>query len=246
MTPAERARILQQVKDWFRLTIAANHIKNTRKLAQSAKFDINPFLTPYLAASLTGGISSEAVARALIYPRVLGTSITTSFGTNMQKFISDMLRTGFGSMVQGIDIEFDDAVDGRHKYCQIKLGPNTINKDDVASIHGHFKTARNLGRTNNVQVAHGDLIIGIMYGEPGQENGHYRKLRDEHDHPLFIGADFWHRLTGHQPFYDELRHAFSEVAVEIATETRSAALIEETIAALAQTEAVRRIAGDIA
>jgi hypothetical protein len=242
MTLAERTRILQQVKNWFRLTIAANHVENTRKLANPAEFNINPFLAPYLAAFLRGGLSADAVARALVYPRVLGTSITTSFGTNMQSFISDVLKNSFGSIVSGIDIEFEDALDRRRKYCQVKLGPNTINKDDVASIHGHFRAARNLGRTNNVQVAHGDLVVGILYGDPGQESGHYCKLRDEHGYPLFIGADFWHRLTGYPPFYDELRLAFSEVA----TEANSAALIEETIAALSQTEAVRRIAGDIA
>lgn len=242
MKPSERARILKQVKKWFRETIATNHVENTRKLANPGEFNINPFLTPYLAAYLSGGLTPDAVARALVYPRVLGTSITTSFGTNMQSFISDVLKNSFGSMVPGIDIEFEDALDNRRKYCQVKLGPNTINKDDVASIHGHFRAARNLGRTNNVQVAHGDLVVGILYGDPGQESGHYCKLRDEHGYPLFIGADFWHRLTGHAPFYDELRHAFSEVA----TEANSATLIEETIATLAQTEAVRRIAGDTA
>ena len=39
-----------------------------------------------------------------------------------------MLKNSFGSMVSGIDIEFDDALDGRHKYCQVKLGSNTIKK----------------------------------------------------------------------------------------------------------------------
>jgi hypothetical protein len=31
-------------------------------------------------------------------------------------------------MVAGIDIEFIDAIDGRRKYCQAKLGPNTITR----------------------------------------------------------------------------------------------------------------------
>lgn len=240
VTATEHARILKQVKDWFRQTIVANHVGNTRKLADPGEFNINPFLAPYLAAFLAGGLSSEAVARALVYPRVLGTSITTSFGTNMQNFISDVLKNSFGSMVAGIDIEFVDTVDGRRKYCQVKLGPNTINRDDVASIHGHFKAARNLGKTNKVQLAHGDLVVGILYGEPGEESGHYRKLRDDHDYPLYIGADFWHRLTGHPPFYDELRHSIAEVAAE----ANGAELVEEVIAALAQTVEVKRLAGE--
>lgn len=142
-------------------------------------------------------------------------------------------------MVSGIDIEFDDALDGRHKYCQVKLGPNTINKDDVVTIHNHFKTARNLGRTNNVRVEQGDLVVAIVYGEPGQESGHYKKLRDEHDHPLYIGQEFWHRLTGDENFYVELLRAISEVAIE----ARGVTLLDETIQKLAATPAIKKLAG---
>ena len=127
MSNVESKLILELVKEWFRIVIVPNHLKNTQKLDSVSEFYINPFLTPYLAAYLTGELTPESVAKALLYPRVLGTSITTSFGTNMQKFISDVLKNSFGSMVSGIDIEFTDALDGRRKYCQVKLGPITIN-----------------------------------------------------------------------------------------------------------------------
>jgi hypothetical protein len=237
MTKTERKRILKQAQEWFRTVILPNHLKNTRKLATSTELDINPFLAPHLAVYLTGEISPEALAKVLIYPRVLGSSINTSFGQNIQKFISDVLGS-FGSLVSGIDIEFVDQIDGRKKYCQVKLGPNTINKDDVASIHGHFKSARNLGRTNNVQVAHGDLVVAILYGEPGQESNHYKRLRDEHGYPLYIGNDFWHRLTGDDKFYDELRIAIAEVAMEAdGMET-----LNDTIHKLAATDKIKQIA----
>ena len=71
---------------------------------------------------MTGQLTPKSIAKALAYPRVLGQSITTSFGMNMQKFISDVLVNAFGSTTQGIDIEFTDCVDGRKKYCQVKLG----------------------------------------------------------------------------------------------------------------------------
>ena len=238
MTNAERKRILEQVKEWFRTVIVPNHLKNTQKLVSASAFDVNPFLAPYLAAFLTGELTPESVAKALLYPRVLGTSITTSFGTNMQKFISDVLKNSFGSMVRGIDIEFVDAVDGRRKYCQVKLGPNTINRDDVETIHQHFKDARNLGRTNNVMVAHGDLVVAILYGEPGQESGHYKRLRDELDYPLFIGQEFWYRLTGDKNFYSKLRQAIAEVAIE----ARGAALLDKTIQQLAATPEIKKLA----
>lgn len=238
MTEAERKRILEQVKEWFRTVIVQNHLKNTQKLKSPSKFDKNPFLTSYLAAYLTGELTPESVAKALIYPRVLGTSITTSFGTNIQKFISGVLKNSFGSLVSGIDIEFTDAVDGRRKYCQVKLGPKTINSDDVETIHRHFKDARNLGRTNNVKVAHGDLVVGILYGEPGQESGHYKRLRDEYDYPLFIGQEFWLRLTGDETFYADLRQAIAEVAIE----ARSADLLGDTVRQLAATPEIKKLA----
>jgi hypothetical protein len=237
MTKTERKRILKQAQEWFRTVILPNHLKNTRKLAASAKLDINPFLSPYLAVYLTGELTPESLAKVLVYSRVLGTSINTSFGQNIQKFISDVLGS-FGSLVSGIDIEFVDQIDGRKKYCQVKLGPNTINKDDVASIHGHFKSARNLGRTNNVQVAHGDLVVAILYGEPGQESNHYKRLRDEHGYPLYIGNDFWNRLTGDDKFYDDLRIAIAEVAMEAdGMET-----LNDTIKKLAATDKIKQIA----
>jgi Type II restriction endonuclease EcoO109I len=214
MTPEQQKALLINAQTWFRTVILPNHLANTAKLKESKEFDINPFLASYLAVFMTGELSPESIAKALTYPRALGSSITTSFGQNMQKFISDVLVNAFGSTTQGIDIEFTDCVDGRKKYCQVKLGPNTINKDDVTTIHGHFKSVRNLGRTNNVSVRQDDMVIGILYGIAGQESNHYKKLSHEHDYALFIGKDFWHRLTGAEDFYDRLIHAISEVAQE--------------------------------
>lgn len=214
MTPEEQTALLIDAQTWFRDVILPKHLANTAKLKKAKKFDINPFLAPYLAVFTTGELKPESIAKALAYPRVLGSSITTSFGQNMQKFISDVLSNAFGSTTQGIDIEFNDCVDGRDKYCQVKLGPNTINKDDVTTIHNHFRGVRNLGRTNNRTVGLDDMVIGILYGVAGQESNHYKKLSDEHNYALFIGKDFWHRLTGAEDFYDRLIRAISEVAQE--------------------------------
>lgn len=238
MNKAERNRILEQVKEWFRTVIVQNHIKNTEKLISTKDLDINPFLATYLAVYLTGELTPESLAKALLYPRVLGSSITTSFGQNMQKFISDVLKNSFGSMVNGIDIEFIDQIDGIKKYCQVKLGPNTINKDDVVTIHGHFKAARNLGKTNNVKVAHGDLVVAVLYGEPGQVSNHYKRLRDEFDYPLYVGQEFWHHLTGDENFYAELRLAIAEVANEV----NGSSTLKNTVRKLAATDEIRHLA----
>src|SRR5699024_6610115 len=117
--------------------IAPSHIANTKKLKKLKDFDLNPFLHKYKASFLTGNDDPESIARALVYPRVLGQSINTTFGNKLQKFCSEVLE-GFASTTSGIDIEYIDKLDGRRKYCQIKAGPNTINKDDVETIKGHF------------------------------------------------------------------------------------------------------------
>jgi Type II restriction endonuclease EcoO109I len=214
MEQKDQDALLLKAQIWFRETILPRHLANTAKLTKTKNLDINPFLAPYLAVFMTGELTSESIAKAITYPRVMGSSITTSFGQNMQKFISDVLGNAFGSTTQGIDIEFEDCIDHRKKYCQVKLGPNTINKDDVTTIHNHFKAVRNLGRTNNIAVRQDDMVIGILYGVPNQESNHYKALSGEHSYPLFIGQNFWHRLTGAEDFYQRLIDAISEVALE--------------------------------
>ncbi|MEA3494266.1 MAG: PmeII family type II restriction endonuclease [Candidatus Margulisiibacteriota bacterium] len=204
--------ILKQAKVFFKQTIAVNHLKNCEKASKLSDYNVNPFLIKYLANFLRGDEKPRSIAEALVYPRILGTSITTSFGNNVQKFISQVLK-GFGSAVGGIDIEFIDHEDGRKKYAQLKLGPNCINKDDISTIIGHFKKVRNLARTNNLNIGIDDLAIGVLYGRREELNSFYKKLN--FDYPVFVGETFWYRLTGHRKFYFDLINIFGEVAVEV-------------------------------
>jgi len=206
MNQEEKEIILKKAQGWFKTSIAENHIKNTKKLNNTSHFDINPFLSVYLSNFLTGGATPEGIAKALLYPRVLGTSITTSFGTNIQKFTNNVLSS-FGSTTAGIDIEFIDQINGNKIYCQLKSGPNTINKDDVETIAGHFKKVIYLGRTNNLRITHDDMVVGIIYGDMSSLNGHYKRLTSEYDYPIYIGQNFWYRLTGDENFYNDLIHA---------------------------------------
>jgi Type II restriction endonuclease EcoO109I len=238
MDKKQQEALLLKAQTWFRETILPKHLANTAKLTKTKNLDINPFLAPYLAVFMTGELTPESIAKAIAYPRVLGSSITTSFGQNMQKFISDVLGNAFGSTTQGIDIEFTDCIDGRKKYCQVKLGPNTINKDDVTTIHNHFKAVRNLGRTNNIAVRQDDMVIGILYGIPNQESNHYKKLSVEHSYPLFIGQNFWHRLTGAEDFYQRLIDAISKVAVE----ANGKQTLDQVVATLSKDEKIIKLA----
>ena len=134
MTEKQKKQIIESGKQYFRDIIIPNHLKGLEKLNLN-NFKINPFLVNYLAAFLCGNTEPKSLAKALVYPRILGTSINTSFGQNIQIFISSLAQiAGCASGIDGIDIEFVDAIDGRRKYCQCKAGPQTINKDDITHL----------------------------------------------------------------------------------------------------------------
>jgi hypothetical protein len=224
MNNKEQKAILEKAKSFFKNTIAKNHLNNSLKAAFLEAYNVNPFLVNYLANFLTGNASPESIAKALVYPRVLGTSITTSFGSNLQKFISEVLK-GFGSTTPGIDIEFIDMLDKKKKYCQLKAGPNTINKDDIKTIIDHFQGIKNLARTNNLSISIDSLIVGVIYGTEKDLSAHYKKI--QHQYPVIIGKEFWHRLTGKENFYIDLINAFGEVAIDIDATKNLKKIIED-------------------
>lgn len=219
--------IIEKAKEFFRNEIAKSHIANTKKLKKLKKFNLNPFLDKYKASFLTGNDDPRSIAKALVYPRVLGTSINTTFGNKLQKFCSEVLD-GFASTTSGIDIEYIDKVEGKRKYCQIKAGTNTINKDDVETIKNHFTGVKNLARTNNLNIGFNDLIVGVMYGTEDKLSSHYKKIKQEYI--VIVGADFWYRLTGEEDFYKRLTDAIGDIA----TEYDGSQLIEEIIDSLAK------------
>ena len=86
MNEQQKQAIIDSGKEYFRSTIIPNHLKNLNKL-QLSSFNINPFLINYLAAYS----EPVAFAKALVYPRILGTSLNTSFGQNIQELILSLL-----------------------------------------------------------------------------------------------------------------------------------------------------------
>lgn len=212
MTPIQKHAIIESGKNYFRTIIIPNHLNQLSKL-KLKDFNINPFLINYLAAFLCGNTNPESLAKALLYPRILGTSITTSFGQNIQTFISNLEEIiGSASGIEGIDIEFVDAIDGRRKYCQLKAGSQTINKDDVATILGHFKYLIGKARLDKLPLQIDDLVVGVLYGDLNSLSANY-KLVNSH-YPVYCGAEFWERLTGDKDFYFRLSKAFGNVVEE--------------------------------
>jgi len=212
MKNKDKEELISKFKTWFQETLIENHKRNTKKLVDVNEFNINPFLLYYLSNFLEGNSDPTSLAKALVYPRVLGTSITTSFGQNVQSFVTKVLD-GYGSTTSGIDIEFIDQLDGDRKYCQLKSGPNALNNDDVVTIKGHFRGVINLSRTNNLKIPHENLVFALIYGEQEDANSFIKAL--EEDHVILYAQDFWHRLTGDDDFYFDLIKAAGEVARDV-------------------------------
>jgi len=228
MNNKQKQKIIENAKSFFRDEIVQNHINSAcQRASKLSSYNINPFLYKYLANFLTGNDKPESIAKALVLPRILGTSINTSFGMKIQSLISSLFE-GLGSTTQGIDIEFIDEIDKRKKYCQLKAGPNTINKDDVVTIVNHFNGVRNLARTNNLNIGINDMIVGVIYGDHTDISSHYKKI--EQNYPVIVGQDFWHRLTGQENFYFELIDAIGEVALEV----DATKVVSETISKLSE------------
>lgn len=196
--------LLKNIVEYFNINIFENHIKASISTHSKLKsYNINPIIVKYLSKVLENNYSPEGVAKALFYPRVLGTSINTSFGTRIQNMFVE-LGIANGSLIKGMDIEFVDKIDNRRKWCQLKSGPNTINSEDVRPLILKFTSTINLARTNKALkgISNSDFIVGVLYGENDELSMHYRVI--DRTHPVIIGKEFWHRITGFPNFYDGL------------------------------------------
>jgi len=196
--------LINKIVSYFETNIFESHITaSLKKHSRLKSYKINPIVVKYLSKVLENNYSPEGVAKALFYPRVLGTSINTSFGTQIQNMFVD-LEIADGSLIKGMDIEFLDKIDNRKKWCQLKSGPNTINSEDVKPLIKKFTDTIQLARTNNAfrGINNNDFIVGVLYGESAELSMHY-KLIDK-THPVVIGRDFWHRITGFPDFYQGL------------------------------------------
>ncbi|WP_435253953.1 PmeII family type II restriction endonuclease [Tenacibaculum sp. A30] len=208
--------LLEVITAYFEEKIFENHKNSSLKTHSKLKsYKINPIVVKYLSKILENDFTAIGIAKALYYPRVLGTSINTSFGTRIQNMFVE-LNLAEGSLIKGMDIEFTDKVDGRRKWCQLKSGPNTINSEDVSPLLKKFTTVTNLARTNSMDLNNSDLILGVLYGEEDQLSQHYRKIDELF--PVIIGEEFWHRLTGFPNFYNKLVSNLDLMTLNLDTE----------------------------
>ena len=175
-------------------------------------FKVNPFTIQATANAFGSIVTIDSLAKAIVYPFALGTSMATSFGSNFQDF---MVSTTGGlakpSIVSGMDIEYDDAIDHRHKYCQIKSGPTTINKDDIKTIEDHFKGLTNLARTNHLPLDASDKVVGVLYGTHSDLSTMYKTIEKDGIN-VFAGEEFFYHITGIHGLYQGMIESAQKAA----------------------------------
>lgn len=218
MIDLQEIELINKIVSYIKTNILDNHITASIMVNSKLKtYNINPIVVKYLSKLLDNGYTPLGVAKALFYPRVLGTSINTSFGTRLQKMFVE-LGIARGSMLDGMDIEFYDLKENVERWCQLKSGPNTINSEDVKPMIKKFTDIINRARTNTALkgISNSSFIVGVIYGESDELSMHYKEI--DKVHPVFIGADFWHRLTGYENFYFGLVAALHTTIMNLETE----------------------------
>lgn len=206
-----KKEILNTAVKFFKEKFVKSHVSKIEEVKHLKSFDYTAFYVNYLSNFLTGNDSSKSLAKALIYPRILATSPSTIFGNVAQKFCST-LKGVLGSTTTGIDLEFVDQIDGRYKFAQIKLGVNTINSKDVNPMIEEFRKAKRLAMQNNRQIMDADFMAGILFGSHEGMSASYKNI--EKYFPVYVGKDFWQRLTGDDNFYNDLINELGKLAKE--------------------------------
>ena len=229
-------KIVSEFENWFSATFIPRQEVLLQKWVKGENHNINPYLVAYKSAALTGGKTPEGIAEALITLSWLGQGLSTSFGMLFQTHLTNILQDVYGSTTSGIDLEFLDHFDGRKKYAQIKLGPDTINSDDVVTIDNHFKTIKRLARTNNVALQNNDLVIGIIYGSHGQLNANYVALKDL-NYELYVGDEFFEHVTG----VPDLGSQLIEAAVRASKTVNVHSLLEAAIDTLSKDPVIKKL-----
>ncbi len=182
-------------------------------------FNIQPFILVAVSSGVFGEASAINMSRALIYPRILGTTVNTRFGDKMQKLCVDYLDVE-GSGVPGMDFQYTDKKDSKRVYMQLKSGPNTLNADDVNPMIEKMRDAYRLLLQNRVQRKRMPLFaVGVVYGSSDELSGHYRKISNSSIYgqlkvPIYVGKDLWYRITGDENFYFSLVNLFVDVFEE--------------------------------
>jgi len=173
-------------------------------LAQHA---VNPFLAPLVAktpASLAQFIVAQRLER----------SIVTSMGNAAQKIARITGTFMKSSGVAGADLEGFEVNLKRHLLMQVKIGPDTVNKDIGDSIESKLAEAER--RVKSGGMPPGWVVVrmlGMCYGQPRHRNNWVMRLETKGFDVSKIGRQFWTFTTGDPAAYKEV----FEIALDVGT-----------------------------
>ncbi|MDM7540008.1 PmeII family type II restriction endonuclease [Leuconostoc mesenteroides] len=212
--PSE-TELLERAQSFFEEKFMKNQKAAFKKLSLD-KIKYNPFLIRELASRISDTIDANSVAKALVYPRVLGTSANTAFGSNTQNMIVEIMGQDVVSNVSGMDIEYHSPVTGDYRWAQLKAGPNTINKNDIAPMENDFQKAQNLAKQNrNTRFTFNSPVCAILYGEHDQVSSVYKTMESNGKINILVGEEFWYDLTGYKDFYQQLIKSIKQASQSI-------------------------------
>ena len=232
MAAINKAAVLKAAEKWIVDDFHTRNLKNIKKLSDINEFTINPILLKYLSRVYHGKHNPECLVRTLIAPRILSTSVTTTFGNRIKPFIISNFPDVSKSLLHGVDIEFLDKSkkNPTSGYCKIFAGPHTLNSTTSQNVIENFNNL-----ISKKKLKKSDLFIGVTYGEDKELSENYLKIRSK-GYKIVCGQDFWNMLTGHKSFYDDLIKSFKS-GVDKIDET---ALINKIISDLKKDNKIKR------
>lgn len=222
MTEEQKQSIIESGKDYFRRIIIPSHLKNLKTL-KLKDFNVNPFTLIYI------NVSPESLAKALVYPRVWEVCSKSASRDDIAPFVQNLLRAVDSEPVLDSMIEFDDAIDGRRKYCLFSHSTD-LDRKQMNCILTRFKHIMNEKSQGGLSFRMDDLIVGVLFGEPYELSDNYTTIQT--CYTVYCGTEFWERLTGDELFYHRLVKAFCEVLEDEHTE--NSALIRQMVKEIAQ------------
>lgn len=223
MTEQQKQEIFDYGKEYFRRTIIPNHKSKFETLGLN-DFKIDFSIIKYLAGSHCKTAETQhLLAMALVYPKVIETSIKTCFEQNNQSFISQLSQIiGETSEINGIDFEYVDAIDGRRKYCLCK---SIIDEEkDLVEILCDCKKAMHAIDDEDWMNAIDDIVVVVPFGKKEELPEAYNTIATTYT--VLCGAEFWEHLTGYSDFYNRMLAGFCLVLDE---EQICRDLVEEVI-----------------
>lgn len=210
MTEQQKQAIIESGKQYFRSIIKTDYFDLLDELTLD-RWDFDPYFINYLSTSTKEESQLVELAKAIVYPDVFDRVINLSIGNNIQNIVSLLQHFTLGaSRFEGIDFEFIDAIDGRHKYCRCMAGPYT--SEDVNLIITPLSQFKVVMSQPNLEVQFDDIVVGVLFGKYEALSMSYMVL--EAQYPVWCGDDFWLHLTGDKSFYIRMLKAMGEVLDE--------------------------------